>query len=82
MWLYFDQVVLQRFRAQLANRGVRGIVGLGRAFRVMDQDGTGGLSVPEFTIGLNRAGVHASDADVTALFNYVDEDHSGESYLY
>ena len=71
------KAVLRRFRAQLNARGVRGIVGLGRAFRIMDRDGSGSLTLPEFQIGLNREGFNASDKDVSALFKYIDLDHSG-----
>ena len=43
----------------------------------MDSDGSGSLTLPEFQIGMNREGFNASDKDVTALFKYIDADHSG-----
>ena len=49
----------------------------GRAFRIMDSDGSGSLTLPEFQIGMNREGFNASDKDVTVLFKYIDADHSG-----
>jgi Ca2+-binding EF-hand superfamily protein len=37
------------FRDKLRSRGTRGMVGLQRIFKVMDDDNSGSLSVREFT---------------------------------
>jgi hypothetical protein len=40
--------VLKKIRDSLARRGARGILGLGKQFRIMDDDYSGALSRPEF----------------------------------
>lgn len=40
--------LLSQLRARLATRGARGIIGLQRAFRIMDDDGSQSLDVREF----------------------------------
>ena len=40
--------LLAKLKAELARRGVRGIVGLGRRFRAADDDGSRALSRAEF----------------------------------
>jgi hypothetical protein len=42
------RTILAAFKEQLASRGARGIVGLSRKFRIMDDDGSGALSITEF----------------------------------
>jgi hypothetical protein len=42
------QVILGKLRAELKSRGASGIVGLGRKFRIMDDDGSKSLNMAEF----------------------------------
>ena len=49
------------FRDKLRSRGTRGMVGLQRIFKVMDDDNSGSLSVREFTKACNDFKVGISE---------------------
>jgi Ca2+-binding EF-hand superfamily protein len=68
---------VEMLKAALKRRGVRGICGLNRSFRVMDGDGDKKLDPAEFTIGLQRAGLDLNVKEARALFAYIDKDGSG-----
>jgi Ca2+-binding EF-hand superfamily protein len=53
--------VLDNLRRQLAARGARGIIGLSRRFRSMDDDGSQSLSYAEFRKAVRESGVEVSD---------------------
>jgi hypothetical protein len=53
--------VLDSLRRQLAARGARGIIGLSRRFRSMDDDGSQSLSFAEFRKAVRESGVEVSD---------------------
>jgi Ca2+-binding EF-hand superfamily protein len=44
--------LLERFREKMAQRGARGILGLKRIFKIMDDDGSGFLDRQEFAKAL------------------------------
>ena len=44
----FQTILVERFREKLKARGSRGIVGLGRQFKIMDDNGSGTLDPYEF----------------------------------
>jgi Ca2+-binding EF-hand superfamily protein len=69
--------VLEAIRAKLATRGARGIIGLGRQFRLMDDDNSGDLSYQEFATALTSYRIGVSDEDLTLIFKVVDRDQSG-----
>lgn len=53
--------VLTNFKARLAERGARGIIGLSRRFRSMDDDGSQALSVAEFKKAVNETNIDLTD---------------------
>ena len=65
-------------RTALASRGARGIVGLSRKFRTMDDDGNGALSKAEFSKALEEMNVDVSAEELTHLFRFFDKDGSGD----
>jgi Ca2+-binding EF-hand superfamily protein len=69
---------LEQLRGVLAARGARGIIGLGRSFRVVDDDGSGTLSLKEFRRAMTEFGLSLSSSEVTTLFRYFDFDRSGD----
>ena len=69
--------LFERFRAKLASRGARGIIGIQRQFKIMDDDNSHSLSLSEFKKGLHDFRVDVSDSDATKLFNAIDRDRSG-----
>lgn len=70
------QAILNRLKLELKSRGCRGIIGLGRTFRIMDEDGNRSLSLGEFTRALRHDGLELNDREIRLLFEYFDVDHS------
>ncbi|ETW00874.1 hypothetical protein H310_07394 [Aphanomyces invadans] len=68
------QPILTRLRAYLKS-SQHGFIGLSRAFKRMDSDANGHLSMSEFKQAM--AGFGLEDVDARILFNYFDVDHNG-----
>ncbi|TRY55168.1 hypothetical protein DNTS_032658 [Danionella cerebrum] len=69
--------VLQELREQCLRRGVSGIKGLGRTFRIMDDDGSRSLDFQEFVKGLENYGVSVEKDKAQQIFALMDRDGSG-----
>ena len=69
--------IFDRFRSKLAARGARGIIGIQRQFKIMDDDNSHSLSLSEFKKGCKDFRVELSDQDMAKLFNAIDRDRSG-----
>ncbi|XP_013408165.1 calcyphosin-like protein isoform X1 [Lingula anatina] len=68
---------LDKLRAQCLARGANGIKGLGRAFRIMDDDGNRKIEYREFVKGLRDYGVDLDKHEQQELFQELDTDGSG-----
>ncbi|KAG8185613.1 hypothetical protein JTE90_023312 [Oedothorax gibbosus] len=68
---------IERLRLLCLQRGSRGILGLGRVFRRIDDNHSGDLSMEEFIKGVRDSGLDVSDEEGEALFNRFDADGSG-----
>jgi Ca2+-binding EF-hand superfamily protein len=68
---------LESLRSQLIARGSRGIIGLQRKFRIMDDDGSKSINMAEFKKGIRESGVMLSELEMTTLFNHFDENKNG-----
>jgi len=64
-------------RESLKQRGCRGIFGLGRKFRIIDDDGSGELDMKEFKKAISEHAMDWTDEDVKSVFEYFDEDGGG-----
>lgn len=60
--------VLKKLKAQLKLRGAKGIIGLGRLFKIMDDDGSKNLSFPEFKKAMKEFGMALNDTELVVLF--------------
>lgn len=69
--------LLERLRGKLASRGARGIFGLGRSFRIMDDNNTRSLDMYEFTKAMKDYQLGFTDNEIRSLFGYFDYDRSG-----
>ena len=69
--------MLERLRAKLATRGARGIIGLGKQFRIMDDNNSRSLDLYEFTKALKDYMLGFSDSEIRGLFAYFDLDRNG-----
>lgn len=67
---------LEKLRCQLLSRGATGIIGFGKVFRRMDDDGNRSLCYEEFRKGIDESGVKTDDGART-LFDAFDKDRSG-----
>lgn len=68
---------LDELREQLKARGAKGIVGLARKFRIMDDDNSKSLSMSEFKKGVRECSLNLSELQMHELFSTFDRDRSG-----
>lgn len=72
-----DKGHLENLRLLCLARGATGILGLGRAFRRIDDDSSNDLSLEEFVKGLKDTGMDISEEESEEVFKEVDVDGSG-----
>uniref|UniRef100_A0A673LAV2 Calcyphosin-like protein n=1 Tax=Sinocyclocheilus rhinocerous TaxID=307959 RepID=A0A673LAV2_9TELE len=65
---------VQELRQQCLQRGAAGIKGLGRTFRIMDDDGSKSLDFQEFEKGLENYGVSVGKDKAQQSFAVMDKD--------
>ncbi|XP_003390641.1 PREDICTED: calcyphosin-like protein [Amphimedon queenslandica] len=68
---------LEKLRLKCLARGASGIKGLGRVFRIMDDDGSRSLSYDEFKKGLHDYGLSLTDSESKQMFQKFDQDKNG-----
>lgn len=72
------QRVLSKLQTALASRGARGLIGLARQFKIMDDDNSKSLEFHEFSKALRDFHIELSEHEGEALFNYIDSNRSGK----
>ncbi|XP_055923652.1 calcyphosin-like protein isoform X1 [Eupeodes corollae] len=68
---------IEKLRLLCFSRGATGIIGLGRTFRNMDDDGSKALNLEEFIRGIHETGLDVTDAEIKQMFSKFDTDGSG-----
>jgi len=68
---------LEKLRLQCLARGSSGIKGLGRTFRIMDDDGNRKIDLVEFKRGLRDYGVDLEPTEIQDMYSEMDADGSG-----
>jgi len=74
----YQALLLERFRNKLRSRGGRGLVGLQRQFKIMDDNNSGSLDQYEFTKAIHDFGVDIEQKDIATLFKAFDFSGDGE----
>ena len=57
----YQSILVERFRKAVRARGASGIIGLGRAFRIADDNNSGTLELEEFKKAIHDSGLHDVD---------------------
>jgi Ca2+-binding EF-hand superfamily protein len=65
------------FRKKVIQRGARGIIGLQRIFKIMDDDSSKSLSLQEFAKAIRDFKVEVAQEDVAVLFSAFDINRDG-----
>ena len=80
------QHMMAIFRDRIKARGARGMIGLQRMFKILDDDGSKSLSLYEFTKACNDFRIGISDEYMPTLFNAFDQNRDGtlnfDEFLY
>lgn len=61
----------------MLRRGARSIIGIGRVFKIMDDNRSGTLDLQEFAKGCQESRLPFTDIDTATLFKAFDKDNSG-----
>ncbi len=65
------------FRERIKGRGARGIMGIQRLFKIMDDDGSRSLSEAEFAKACSNFKIGISDENIPVLFRAFDTNRDG-----
>ena len=65
------------FRDKIKARGARGIVGIQRLFKIMDDDGSRSLSEAEFAKACQNFKIGISEENIPVLFRAFDTNRDG-----
>ncbi|XP_074640343.1 calcyphosin-like protein isoform X2 [Tubulanus polymorphus] len=68
---------IEKLRCQCLSRGAHGIKGLGRSFRIMDDDRSRSLDFNEFKKGIENYGLQLETNEIREMFEELDRDNSG-----
>ena len=73
------ELLIERFRAALHEKGDFGAIGLFAAFSRSDENRSGELSINQFGIAIVEQGVNVSDDEITALYSAFE--HEGHLHF-
>lgn len=66
-----------KLRRMVGLRGARGIIGLGRSFRIADRDHSGSITLDEFHSAMRNYGMKLTPSELKVLMVYFDKDGDG-----
>lgn len=72
-----DDELIMKLREKLASRGARGLIGLQRVFKILDDSGEGTLEIQEFWKGLCDFRLKFSQEECRRLFSVFDHNEDG-----
>jgi Ca2+-binding EF-hand superfamily protein len=73
-----EKALVAHIRDRIAKRGARGIQGIGRKFKIADDDRSGSLSKEEFEKAMHDFRIGLNKQDVQKAFEFFDRDGSGD----
>lgn len=71
------ELLVEKLRQKLKTRGARGIIGLSKQFRIMDDNHSMSLDKFEFSKAMQDYMLGFSEGDIQQLFTFFDYDRSG-----
>ena len=71
------QELINAFRANLMVRGSKSIIGIGRQFRIFDNNGDRRLQYPEFAQAIKDMNLEITVKDTQLMFNAFDRNNDG-----
>ena len=74
----FQSMLVERFRNKLKQRGGRGMIGLRRQFKIMDDNNSGTLDMYEFKKGIKDFQIDIPESDIDNLFKAFDLNGNGD----
>ena len=74
---YSPKPYLENIRDKIKARGARGIIGLGRVFRIMDDNGSRSLDRDEFRKAIRDYKLDVPDDAILIVFNAFDLNRDG-----
>ena len=69
--------LIDQVKNKLASRGARGIIGMGKQFKIFDDDNSKSLDQYEFKKALTEQRLGLSEADIVTIFNAFDRNRDG-----
>ena len=72
-----NEELIKRVRDKIKARGARGIVGIGKSFKIIDDDGSGALDSQEFSKALRDYRISNDPREHQAIFEAFDPDGNG-----
>lgn len=73
-----DNELIEKMRGMLAARGARGMIGLQRIFKIMDDNRSGTLDIQEFWKAIKDFRLKINQEECRKLFDLFDENDDGE----
>jgi len=64
-------------KAKLASRGGRGIIGMGKQFKIFDDNNSRSLDFYEFTKAMKEQTLGLTESDIKTLFDIFDRNRDG-----
>lgn len=71
-------MLVERFRNKLRSRGGKGMIGLRRQFKIMDDNNSGSLDLYEFKKGIKDFQIDIDEKDIDGLFKAFDINGNGD----
>ena len=72
-----NEDLIKRVRDRLKARGARGIIGIGKSFKIMDDDNSKSLDSEEFAKALRDYRISSDKMEIEAIFDVFDPDDNG-----